>query len=313
MPQQVNVYRELKMFPGAILTGSLGPLFDTGGTTYYVNNITGTVGGSGLSWNEAVSEPVYAITASAAARSADRTATNLIMDTIVMQGTGSRYTPLATMPLYTNMIGLGSNPKGHVFGQVRIGAIAGEDGSVGDEAGNYWYNIQFSAGGSFAAVDLGVSFSSTWDNVAWGCAADNAALNEGIAIGTGSGSTFVNCASLSGHSATPVLGFSTEGTFNDCLLENCHLRGSTAAFQSAGALNDGTNIHNCTFKGGTRGVNDTGSAGAVTAGPFYTGCYAHGTTAGFTLTNNAAQRAVGNVQCSSSTNATFSIYTTIAT
>lgn len=313
MGQQVNVYRKLKMFPGAIIEGALGPLFDTGGTTYYVNNITGTAGGSGLSWDTAMSEPVYAITASAAARSTERTANNLIMDTIVMQGTGSRYTPITTMPLYTNMIGLGGNPRGNVFGQVRIGSISTANGSSGDEAGNYWYNMQFSAGGSFDALDLGVTFSSTWDNVTWGCASDNGVLDAGISIAVGSGSTFVNCDSLAGHTQAPVLGFSTEGTFNDCLLENCHLQGTTAAFLSAGALNGGTTVHNCSFRGGTYGVQDTGSAGNALAGPMYTDCYAFGTSAGFTITNNATLRATGNISNNNGTSVTYNAYTTIAT
>ena len=64
MSQQVNVYRKLKMFPGAVIEGALGPLFDTGGTTYYVNNITGSSTADGLSWNSAVDEFSPAVTKS---------------------------------------------------------------------------------------------------------------------------------------------------------------------------------------------------------------------------------------------------------
>ena len=307
MGQQVNVYRKLKMFPGAIVEGAMGQLFDPNNITYYVNNITGSATADGLTWNSAVSDPVYAITLSAAKRAAERTAGVYIMDTIVMQGTSTKYTPITTMPLYTNMIGLGSNPRGQVFGNVRIGSISTANGSSGDEAGNYWYNIQFSAGGSYDAVDLGVSFSSVWDNCTFGCAADNASCDTGISIGIGSGSSWVNCDNIM-HQGTPVLGFSTEGTFNDCLIDNCWFLGSTDAVLVAGYLNGGTIFKNSTCRGGTYGIHDTCANATIAAGIFYTNNYCTGTSNGMSITNNAAPRALGNVCVDNTTGVTFTRY-----
>ena len=179
---------------------------ETAGRTYYVNNITGSSGNGGRSWGDAYDEVSTAVTASAAYQ-AEQTSGNLIRNTILMQGTSTKYTPITTMPLYTNMIGVGSNPRGQAYGNARIGSISTEDGSAGDEAGNYWYNIQFSAGGSFYAVDLGVSFSSTWDNCTFGCASDNAAITAAFRVATaGSGSSWIDCDTIY-HNGTPVIGF----------------------------------------------------------------------------------------------------------
>ena len=68
MPQQVNVYRELIMHPGAIVKGSWNGSFDRGGDTYYVNNITGNDTADGKSWNSAVAQPEQAIALSEASR-----------------------------------------------------------------------------------------------------------------------------------------------------------------------------------------------------------------------------------------------------
>jgi hypothetical protein len=202
------------------------------------------------------------------------------------------------------MIGVGGNPRGQAFGNTRIGSISTEDGSAGDEAGNYWYNIQFSAGGSFWGVDLGVSFSSTWDNCAFGCASDNAAADGGFRVLTaGSGSSWINCDTIY-HAGTPVLGFSiVEGggsAFNDCRFENCLFVGSTAGFYNKAYLCGGTIVTGCTMHGGTDGVNDENVYTNYFGNILYTNNFARGGTAGMTL-DQCGGRAIGNWSVSNTT------------
>ncbi len=313
MPQQVNVGRSLNFAPGAIVTGSWNGSFDTGGTTYYVNNITGSATASGLSWNAAMSEPSYAITASAALQALQSSGNEPIRNTIVMQGTSTKYTPITTMPLYTNMIGLGSNPRGNAYGNTRMGTTDDSaDGATGDEAGNYWYNIQFSAGGSFYAVDLGVSFSSTWDNCTFGCASDNAASTGGFRVLTaGSGSTWVNCDTIY-HSGTPITGMTIVAgggsAFNDCRFENCLIVGSTTGFYNKAYLCGGTIMSGCTVMGGTDGINDENTNAGTLANIIYSRNMVWGGTTAITV-DNAAGRAIGNLIVSNVTGATLTEYT----
>ncbi|KKL18890.1 hypothetical protein LCGC14_2470980, partial [marine sediment metagenome] len=115
MGQQVNVYRELKFFPGAIVTGWPGP---GAGTTYYVNNITGSSTADGLSWNSAVDQVSTAVTLSEASRliHPGTTTNDYIMNTIIVQGTGTAYTAVAALPSYARVIGLGADPRGNGAG-----------------------------------------------------------------------------------------------------------------------------------------------------------------------------------------------------
>ncbi len=311
MGQQVNVGRELIFAPGAIVKGSWNGSFDTGGTTYYVNNITGNSTADGLSWNSAMSQPSYAITASATLQALRASGNEPVRNTIVMQGTSTKYTPISTMPLYTNMIGLGSNPRGNAFGNVRMGDTTDEaDGAAGDEAGNYWYNIQFSGGGSFWAVDLGVSFSSTWDNCTFGTASDNAASAGGIRILTSmSGSSFIDCDNIA-HNGWPAYGMQicaagSTLVANQVRIDHCFWLGSTAGFYTKAYLAGGSIVQNSTLRGGTNGGHDESTNSTIVAGFFYVGNYCTGTTTGLNITNNSAPRAIGNWVVNNVTGATL--------
>lgn len=123
MGQQVNVYRKLKLFPGAIVEGSWGANYDRGGRTYYVNDITGSSTNDGLSWNNPMDELDTAFAASETYRALKSGTTNdYIMNTIVIQGTGTNYALADTNINYANVIGLGSMAKSQGAGQVRVGA-----------------------------------------------------------------------------------------------------------------------------------------------------------------------------------------------
>ncbi len=271
---------------------------EVAGKKYFVNNITGSSDNDGSSWGNAYAQVSQAITAGAAYQ-AEQTSGNNIRNSIIIQGTSTKYTPISTMPLYTNVIGVGSDPRGNAFGNVRIGDSSDEaDGAAGDEAGNVFYNIQFNGGGSFWAVDLGVSFSSHWENCAFGCASDNAASAGGVRILTaGSGGKFIDCDTIY-HSGTPAFGMQIVAAggsaFNDVRIENCMFRGTTAAFYTKAYLSGGTIVSHCTMIGGTYGVNDENTNTTPTAGITYTDNFAVGTTGGLTIDNGGTLRAIGN-------------------
>ena len=97
--QQVVVDRKFIMKPGAIFEGSFGNMFDRGGRTYYVNNITGASTNGGLSWNNAMDEISTAITASEVYRQLQGTNNNdYVRNTIVVMGTATPYTSLTALP-----------------------------------------------------------------------------------------------------------------------------------------------------------------------------------------------------------------------
>jgi len=270
------------------------------GRNYYVNNITGSSSNAGLSWGDAFDEVSTAVTASAAYQ-ATQTSGNNIRNNIIIQGTSTKYTPITTMPLYTNVVGVGGNPRGHAFGIARIGSISTADGSAGDEAGNYFYNLQFSTGGSYYALDLGVSYCSTYDNCTFGCAADNEACTAGFRIATAcSGTSWVDCDNLA-HNGWPTTGILTAGTnLNDCRMDRCFWFGSTTGYHNTAYLCGGTVVQDCVIRGGTHGVLDESTNNTVVANIFFVNNYCYGTdsttvnTSAVQCTNNATARCIEN-------------------
>lgn len=150
MGQQVNIYRTLKFQPGAVTEG-WGVQGE--GRTYYVNNITGSSNGDGLSWNGAFAQLDTAITASEAFRAlggkAPTVTTNdFIRNTIIMQGTGTAYEVVTALPLHCAIVGLGDFPLGMGQGEVMIGAASatGMTSSV-TIRGLDLYNLQIQGNG----------------------------------------------------------------------------------------------------------------------------------------------------------------------
>ena len=133
--QQLIVTKEFEMAPGAVFKGSIGAMFDRGGRTYYVNNITGASTNDGLSWNSAMDEVSTAITASETFRQLQGTDTNdYIRNRIIVQGTGTAYTSLTALPSYCDLIGLGSEVRGNGSGIARIGSDANTTPASGVDA-----------------------------------------------------------------------------------------------------------------------------------------------------------------------------------
>ncbi len=241
MPQQVNVYRELKFFPGAVITG-WGPKGE--GTTYYVNNITGNTTNDGLSWNSAVSEVSRAITLSEASRlvHVGTTTNDYIRNTILVQGTGTAYTQLTALPSYCDVIGLGADPRGNGTGIARIGPDADGTGAVdGVNAdacrGSNFYNLQFQAGSSKAAFDCDKLYRARFENCAFMANNDSVSPSALFLSGTtgtwgyGASGVVIKDCHFTGHSETalPTFGFHISGThWHNCVVENCFIAGDTA-------------------------------------------------------------------------------------
>ncbi len=307
MPQQVNVYKKLKLFPGAYIEGWDG--FDHGGKTYYVNNITGASTNSGLSWNEAMDQVTTAITASEASRlvHAGTTTNDYIRNQIIVQGTGTRYSAISSMPSYADVIGLGATPFGNGAGLVAIGSASTADGMAGSTRGSNWYNIQFNAGGSFYAVDLAIAYRTLFELCAFGGAADNAAMTGAFNCDSGSGLIMRDCKTIA-HAAFPVTGYrmaAAAGNWNECLMERCYSNASTTGYTNVGYLQNGSVVRDCIFYGGTTGLSDTSTQTSQNALAFYVDNFAAGGSTGMTVTNGAEQRCMRNHSVG---NATTAIY-----
>ena len=291
MPQQVNVYRELKMFPGAIVTGALGPLFDTGGTTYYVNNITGSATADGLSWNSACDQVDTAVTLSEASRliHPGTTTNDYIRNKIVVQGTGTAYEGIVTLPSYCDLIGLGANPYGNGAGIARVGAdsyltasgggMTGASDSTGDVRGVYIYNIQWQSNGAADCFQVRNIFRSTIEECAFFTAGlPNSTPVAGIDItGVAGGVVIRDCHWGGNASRTDRIrtGINLASHFKMSLIERCQINGSTSGITvAAAALCEGSVIRDCIIGELGQGTCTTGITDAATVGTMvYVNCY----------------------------------------
>jgi len=310
MGQQVNVYRKLKMFPGAVIEGSFGPLFDTGGTTYYVNNITGSSTADGLSWNSAVDELSTAVALSEASRliHPGTTTNDYIRNRIVLQGTGTTYGAVSDLPSYCDVIGLGAEPFGDGTGIVVLGDATGAaDGLAGSMRGTNFYNMQFVGAGSYYAVDLAVAYRSSFENCAFGGNASSAACTIAFNVVSASGLVMRDCKTVA-HAAFPVTGYAMStagGNWNECIMERCYANASTTGYTNAGYLQNGSIVRDCIFNGGTTGLSDTSSQTGVEALAFYWHNFASGGTTGMTVSQGTERRCMDNYEVSNATSAVY--------
>ena len=254
MGQQVNVYESLNIKPGAIVTGSWNGSFDRGGTTYYVNNITGNDTADGKSWNSAVAQPEQAIALSEASRliHPGTTTNDYIRNTIVVQGTGTAYTAVTEIPNYVNLIGLGADPRGNGTGIAVIDGKGVADAMSVDSngcRGLHMVNLQFNqtVAGNYYAADFAKLFRSTIEN----CVFSNSGYG-GLRIVLGGGVTMRNIACT-----------------NDTLAQITGLLLGTSATCNAMKISDSE------FFGDTNGVSFSAVAGKYTV---FKDCYAWGTS-----------------------------------
>jgi hypothetical protein len=280
------------------------------GKTYYVNNITGTSTGSGESWESAMSQVSTAITASEVYRLAQAANNTFVRNKIIIQGTATRYTLLTALPNWTDVIGIGADPRGNGSGIVRIGSVSGADGATGsggstDMRGTNWYNIQFNAGGNYYAFHAPVAYRCRFENCTFGCADDNATAYGGLYIESGSGVVLKDCATIH-HSGTLVTGVTvgnSGGNFNECKIIDCVFQGSTAGFSNSAYLCNNSVMQNCIVVGGTNGIVDTSTETTLLGNMWYVGNFCYGSQStganagGMKVTNNPTLRCIGN-KCS---------------
>ncbi len=307
MGQQVRVGRELIFEPGAIVTGSWNGSFDQGGTTYYVNNITGSSTADGLSWNSACDQVSTAITLSEASRliHPGTTTNDYIRNKIIVQGTGTAYTKLTSLPLYCDIIGLGANVHGTGAGVPRIGSdTVAESGCVTSSTvrGLNVYNIQFQAGLDKFPMQVTSLFRSMFVDCSFmtnGAATGNptAAFNSTTALGS---VIFKDCligGSSGSRDTEPDIGMQIDGThFHNCKVVDCFIAGKTAGIQIKSTVTTGFGsiVKNCFIGESSQvcaiGIDDNATIGDI----IYAGNYIFATDA-VELSNNGANRNIGNI------------------
>ncbi len=284
----------------------------TTGKVYHVNNITGSATASGLSWSEAFDQLSTAVTASEAYRATMATNNTYIRNTIIIQGTGTTYTYISSMPSYCDVIGLGAPPFGDGTGIVVLGDATGAaDGMAGSTRGSTWYNMQFVGAGSYYGVDLAIAYRTMFELCGFGGNAASAACARAFSVTSASGLIMRDCKTLA-HAAFPVIGYSMAaagGNWNECLMEKCYANASTTGYTNVGYLQNGSVVRDCVFYGGTTGLSDTSAQTSQNALAFYVDNFAAGGTTGMTVTNGAEQRSMRNHSVG---NATTAIYFAIA-
>jgi len=289
-----NKFSYLEIEPGGAAVG-FGEI-PVIGRTYYVNNISGGSGADGLSPGDAVDQVSTAITLSEAYLATWATNNRYIRNRIIVQGTATAYTAVSALPNYCDIIGIGADPRGNGAGIARIDGAGAADAAASDGVrGLNIYNMQFTGSGNYYAMDLAICFRSVFVN----CAFVNCAYG-GMRIVTGGGIVIRNC-HFGGDTVTPATGLyigagTHAGNFNQSLVEDNMIYGSTQGVLIDTYLNNGTLFRNNTAYGGTYGIRDTSTETTIAGNAFYAGNYAVGGTTGISIasTGQGAYQCVGN-------------------
>ncbi|KKL27258.1 hypothetical protein LCGC14_2386980 [marine sediment metagenome] len=304
-------FQNITLAPGGTASGF--GTYNTLGRVYFVNNITGKSDSVGTSWDTAMDQPQTAITASEVFRQ-DRgsvSTNDYIRNTIVIQGTGTAYTAVTAIPNYTDIIGLGADPRGNGTGIAQIDAAGIADcisiGSAGCR-GLYMVNIQCdaSAAGSFVGLDAEKLFRSRIE----GCAFTNQGVS-GIRILVGGG-VYINDCACTNDTFAQITGLTlgTGATNNGHKITNCEFFGDTQGVSFTAVAGKQTVFKNCSAIGGTKGFVDTTSSD-VGAQPWYIDCYGFGTNnttinqTGFVLSSNYTKRAMRCIDNANGTNRNY--------
>ncbi len=308
MGQQVRVGRELIFEPGAIITGFPG---QGQGKTYYVNNITGSATSDGLSWNSAASEVERAIGLSETYRQMGGgapgvTTNDYIRNTIIVQGTGTAYALITNIPNYTNLIGLGADPRGNGSGIAQVdgaGTTAMTVSSAGCR-GLHMVNMQFDQ--SSAASVYGLDAAKLFRSIIEDCAFTNQGTS-GIRIVLGGGVTMRNvvCSNDTYAQITGLtLGSSAQN--NGHKIVDCEFFGDTNGVSFSSVAGKQTVFKNSYAYGGTYGFLDTSSSD-VGHQPMYIDCYGNGqagssiNSSGFKVSNNYTRHLINCIENASGT------------
>ena len=238
------------------------------GQTYYVNNVTGSTTGSGLSWDDAFSTINAAITASEAYRLALLPATNVYYrNTIFIQATETDYDAVTAYPNYTDIIGLGADPRGNGSGIVVITGGASSDACGGAaQRGNNWVNIQFEViADGYWCFDSTQTLRTRFINCMFGASLASMSTGGGFrATGNSGGITFQHCHfGSNGVARLPYGIYASAVTFNNCLIEDCTINAVTAGIYLTDCTASNTVIKHNYICSGTSVQLTTGIAATV--------------------------------------------------
>ena len=265
------------------------------GRTFYVNNITGGSTNGGQSWGDALDEVSTAVTYANAYQATQATNNQSVMNNILVQGTATAYTGLTALANYSRLICVGANPYGHGSGTPRVGAdtfASGEYGLITTTTirGLYTSGIQWQCtsneGDCFRVQHM---FRSTIEDSAFYIAgnAETLALNGWRSTGSIGGLVMRDClwGTNAGRTSIMVNGFYIGGTtFNNCLIENCRIAGSSTGVYviSTCVSGQGSVFKNC-YIGDlgndecTKAIDDNSTATKASGGNItFMGCYVNG-------------------------------------
>jgi hypothetical protein len=155
------------------------------------------------------------------------------------------------------------------------------------------YNLQFTGSGSGYALDVAVLFRSVIEN----CVFVNKSTG-GARIVKGGGLTIRNCQFGGGDTVNSALGLEQSGTdnFNDCVLENNVIFGTTTGLTINAYLANATVVKNNFIYGGAKGVDDNSTESNIIGNAWYIGNFVGVGSGGdaFEFAQNATQRVIGN-------------------
>ncbi len=305
----IHKFNRIEVAPGGAAYG-FGEHVNSYRRVYYVNNITGSSANLGTSWDKAMDEISTAVTASEVHRK-DRgsvTTNDYIRNVIVVQGTGTPYTKLTTLPLFTDFIGLGADVRGSGTGIVSVGEWTSRSYALlttDTIRGLNMYNIQFQGGndvaGSVAIMKLTNIFRSRWEDCAiMTTGVPTASPAYGLRlIGSVGGLHLVNVfwGNQASYDGIANIGMSIEGTtFHNSVVEGCHIAGVAAAVKIAsGCVNGWGSEFKDNYIGGdgsviaTIGVDDDSTTGTI-----HFSRNSIGATAPLDLENDGTGRANGD-------------------
>ena len=274
--------------------GAYGYPGDYPGRIYYVNNITGASTNEGLDWAHPFDEISTAITAAEAYRQLPESATNeYIRNIIFVQGTGTAYTALTALPNYCDIIGIGADPRGNGSGIVRVeSATTADSCSSAGVRGLGLYNIQFGGSSSGYAMDLAVCYRSIFEN----CVFVNKSTGA-FRIVTGGGIVIRNCMIGGSDTTACANGLEISGTanFNNCLVEDNCIYGTTYGVIVNAELCNHTIFRNNFVYGGTIGIDDNSTEATLAGNAFYINNFIGSASDCMELAQNGTVRAIGNV------------------
>ena len=296
----VRSKRPFRMIAGVSSSEDLkdGPFWNYPGggypnKVYCVNNISGDATASGEDWDHAMDQPSTAITAWEAYR-AGQTSTNAYNRGIIyIQGTGTAYSALSALPSYCDVVGIGADPRGNGAGIPRVESATTADAcSSAGVRGLAMYNMQFGGSSSGYAMDLAVCFRSIFEN----CVFVNKSTGA-FRIVTGGGIVIRNCMIGGSDTTACANGLEISGTanFNNCLVEDNCIYGTTYGVIVNAYLCNGTIFRNNFIYGGTIGVDDNSTEATLAGNAFYINNFIGSASDCMEFANNGTVRAIGNV------------------